>query len=500
MDSGKEPQTRARNFTIGAAIANLWFLPVAKLVLLSWVYPTTRPYVLPPSYYIAAAAALVLMVIICWAAVALIDVADKYIPPFLVTGVFLAGLVFILRRLRRFGILRVGFLGDYFRWMPHVAYILFCLLLLLLGIYFVHRHAQLLRRFAYVALMLLFPFALIVLGQLLMKGLLPGPYAPWGEAGTGRAVSSRLVLIVFDELDSRALTTARPDGMHTSSFDALSAVSTTGTRVTSPSDATELAIPSMLTGVRVDSLGRDSDGQLTLIGNGITATWADQPNVFSAVAKAGKSFGIVGWYHSYCASMGVQAKRCWTTPPIPLPQSPSNTLQKTLGILRTSYYDERAYKGREIERDSNVRRFGLQLVTDSTIDFVYLHLPLPHAPSLRQFRGNHYLGNVIRADSTLGVLRAAMENAGLWDDAAIIVTGDHGTWAKELDSRAATRPGGTRSRDVPLMIKLPGQSTPFVINKAISTRVLASLVPAILAGRVATSGQLEHHLMEKGSE
>lgn len=67
-----------------------------------------------------------------------------------------------------------------------------------------------------------------------------------------------------------------------------------------------------------------------------------------------------------------------------------------------------------------------------------------------------YLLQVGALDRALGTARAELEAAGLWDDAIVVVTADHGVQFEPGGARAVG-PGGAEVTNVPLFIKEPHQ-------------------------------------------
>jgi arylsulfatase A-like enzyme len=74
-----------------------------------------------------------------------------------------------------------------------------------------------------------------------------------------------------------------------------------------------------------------------------------------------------------------------------------------------------------------------------------------------------------------------MEEAGLWNSSALIVTSDHG-WRGNNQS--------TNKLHVPLIIKLPNSEKPFSYTPQIHTFTLFDFTREFLAGRIANNRQL----------
>jgi arylsulfatase A-like enzyme len=71
-----------------------------------------------------------------------------------------------------------------------------------------------------------------------------------------------------------------------------------------------------------------------------------------------------------------------------------------------------------------------------------------------------YDGNLAYADREVGVLRRALEEAGLWDRTVVIVTADHGEQLYEHGYISHSAQVYEESTQVPLVVRLPGPQAP----------------------------------------
>jgi arylsulfatase A-like enzyme len=129
-------------------------------------------------------------------------------------------------------------------------------------------------------------------------------------------------------------------------------------------------------------------------------------------------------------------------------------------------------------------QYAKSAVANPELDLVFIHLPVPHLPRLydrrqrkmigpRRHQSSDYLDNLALADRTIGELRASMENTGLWDRTAVIVTSDHSfRESRELD--------GKRDFRVPFIVKLPGKTEWTEFSEPIGLIVLAQLALELL--------------------
>lgn len=96
--------------------------------------------------------------------------------------------------------------------------------------------------------------------------------------------------------------------------------------------------------------------------------------------------------------------------------------------------------------------------------------------SARRAGYQRYLFQVGALDREIGALRAALVERGLWDDAVVVVTADHGVQFEPGGSRAV-QPGGVEVTSVPFFLKEPGQTEGTVDDRAVLT---TDLVPTLL--------------------
>jgi hypothetical protein len=143
-----------------------------------------------------------------------------------------------------------------------------------------------------------------------------------------------------------------------------------------------------------------------------------------------------------------------------------------------------------------LNRHALDVVADPKIGLALIHLPVPHPPAIFDTAsgdypeaGRSYADDVALADRELGMLRQAMETAGLWDGSAILVSADHG-WRTAFWRGSGNWTSGDEAASrqdtsgVPFLLKLPGQETGSIYREPFNTIVTRSLITAILDGQL----------------
>ena len=90
----------------------------------------------------------------------------------------------------------------------------------------------------------------------------------------------------------------------------------------------------------------------------------------------------------------------------------------------------------------------------------------------------------------MGLVRRSIEEAGLWNQSAVLVSADHGWrtpfWRNSPGWTAAEEAAShSDTATVPLLLKLPGQTSGAFYDKPLATIVTRRLIVDILSGRLA---------------
>jgi choline-sulfatase len=140
----------------------------------------------------------------------------------------------------------------------------------------------------------------------------------------------------------------------------------------------------------------------------------------------------------------------------------------------------------EMERPGNV-------VADTTLDwlgknrknkfFLWMHLYDPHypyrppAPFSEQYKDRPYDGEIAFADAQVGRLIGFLKANGLYQNTLIVLAGDHGESLGEHGEKNHGFFIYNATLHVPIIIRLPGSSSPRVVAELTS---LADLMPTVL--------------------
>src|SRR6266446_9551898 len=112
---------------------------------------------------------------------------------------------------------------------------------------------------------------------------------------------TRVVWMIFDEMDQRLSFRARPANLKLPEFDRLCAVSLCASNAYPPGGNTLVSIPALLTG-KVFSIGqpRSSDDLLlTSMESDRQVRWSQVTNIFDEARGLGLNTALAGWFHPY---------------------------------------------------------------------------------------------------------------------------------------------------------------------------------------------------------
>jgi hypothetical protein len=369
------------------------------------------------------------------------------------------------------------------------------------------------------------PILLLVLVEA-VRGSLLFPASAYADGAFAAPLSAspartRVVWIIFDELSQTIAFGNRAASLALPNLDALKQESFYATAAKPPATQTEISMPSLILGEKVLHANPDRPGDLRvrLSSQAGEVSWSSLPNVFDAARDLGFNTALVGWFHPYGRVLNRSLTKCyWTAgwlPPgteeIAEPQSLADAmwdrvLWQFIAMPLTGHLP--GVSPGEYERRDKLPRFAFlsdrarEIVSDPSIGLALIHLPIPHPPGIYdRERGTFttekrsYLDNVALVDRELGVLRRAMEEAGLWDRTAVLVSADHGwrtylwrgtaVWTAEDEAASHQDTAG-----IPFLLKLPNQTSGVVYGKRFNTVITRRLITGILNGQVTDTAAL----------
>lgn len=366
------------------------------------------------------------------------------------------------------------------------------------------------------------PVLALVLFQASRRTLFRYPFSAYSDRALAASYPEppkdvRVVWIIFDEMSQEMAFGNRPQGLPLPNLDRLKVASFFATAAKAPGEATLISMPGLILGEPVvEAIPRGPDDlYLRTRSQAKTVPWSTFPSVFDDARELGFNTALLGWYHPYGRVLSHSLTYCFWTPqwlnqgieerftPRDFAFSMWDRGRLQLAALPGAGHLPGVYPG-IFEREEKTKLFPLLLgralewAADPSIGLVLLHFPVPHPPSIYSpstgaltLSGQMgYLDNLALADRTLGLLRRSIEDAGLWDRSAILVSADHG-WRASYWSNA---PGWTSAEDaavrtdtstVPFLLKLPGQTSSAVYNKPLPTVVTRRLITEILSRRLS---------------
>jgi len=341
----------------------------------------------------------------------------------------------------------------------------------------------------------LWPFCLVTFGTAVLRigqlSLKPGPSANLSQNAhnPGHPREFRLVWIIFDELDERVAFDSRPAGMRLIEFDRLRAQALVAKDAYPPAKSTIASIPSLTIGKYVQTAVRASPDELLLsfLGETNVVSWSRSSNLFSQAHWDGFRTAVAGWYHPYGRLFGPILDECYALGAPIVNQFDGRSLWTSLASEFVSVVFPLHERTLYMKIHSELLTRALSLVSNRNLDLVFLHFSIPHPPSiydpgtrklavteLRLREG--YFNNLLLADQALGLLRSAMELAGVWERTTVLISSDH--WWREEDGAY-----GRIDHRVPFILKLAENSESLTYSPRLNTVLTADLISFLLKNR-----------------
>jgi hypothetical protein len=386
-----------------------------------------------------------------------------------------------------------------------------------------HSAAAVLGFFAFTGLLI---FAQLIWSCSQARNLNPAPTLHKAQLSPASAQPrQRIIWLLLDELSYQQLYERRFPGLALPAFDQLAAQSTVFTQVIPAGMYTRYILPTLFTGIPSNAVDVSARGLLVSLKNPTTGKWIpfqQHQTVFQDAIDAGYTTGIAGWYNPYCRIMPEVLDYCFWSYRESTPANLSPNRSLAVDLLRPFNYlwlDTKHLFGHGPGSPSDERRdirqhssdyhrlsvAGDAFLADSSIDFLFLHMPIPHPYGFydrkqKAFSTQHtsYIDNLALADHYLAHIRQLLEQKNQWDSSAIIVMGDHSwrttqiwkdsmTWTDEDQSASHgefdPRPG--------YIVKLPNQQTPSRIDQPFSAVFTRALLDALMQNRLQTPADLQ---------
>ena len=397
-------------------------------------------------------------------------------------------------------------------------------ILMILGVVFGGVRAL---RPVYRVLLLLSPFVLLSFGQAMyriatydpapMANGAPAPRLPDKPPG-----SPRVIWVIFDEWDQNLTFPDRPSSLQLPEIDRLRRESLYAPNVRTAAMMTDLSMPALTMGAAADAISPEGPSELmvNLAGNPTPVPWSRQNNVFREARALGFNTAIVGWAIPYCRVLHADLTECWWVSGSNQYNSAGDTVPRILIGQPRSLYENiyRSPFGQSLSTHRHAWTYhlaigkALEAVRNRGIGLTLIHLPLPHPPYFynaadqRDDRADQpvtgifnqtqkgYIDALALTDRSIGAIRRAMEQDGVWDSTTLIFSADHPFRHREaLD-------GKTTSHIVPYIVKMAGHNQPLSCDASFSALLTEKLILAVLSKELRAPEQAEAWLEKRASE
>lgn len=336
----------------------------------------------------------------------------------------------------------------------------------------------------------------------------------------------RLILVIFDELSYDLVFDHPEKGRSFQNFQELRSQSVSLGDITPMGTSTDRLIPSLLTGHPIYRIRSSLNGRLWYK-EGPELHWVPfdaNETVFRVARDQGLSSGVVGWFNPYCRILKPVLTACYWAQGIQqempiegLGASAEKSVIQNALVVPDAMISGRSLRpgapvGAQMLRQ-NIADYrtlmvqGQKMIENPGIDFVLLHLPLPHPPGFFDSRTHqlctcgNYLDNLVLADETLGVIIKQI-NATPWaGETTLIVSSDHswrvpiwrGTpgWTPEEES--VTRGREPDMRPV-FLVHFPGQNSGVNLDGPVPEYVEHDVIASLLKGEIASPEALDSYL------
>jgi hypothetical protein len=326
---------------------------------------------------------------------------------------------------------------------------------------------------------------------------LPPPARPVTEPPRAQP-ASRVVWIVFDEWDQRLTFEQRPENLALPELDRLRGEVLYASAAYAPAEQTQYSMLSTLSGRVLVRLEAARGRQLRLVfrDHPDAVLWSEHDNLFRRARQQGFRTAVVGWYIPYCTLLNDALDSCWQSDPVG--SSGGSSWSRVLAgqwqiVVKKAVF---SVSPESLDALHHSQLFDQMLgeaskaLTDPSLDLILLHLPVPHGPYFYDRQAGAYrfdmdpvLGYfdaLALVDRTVGQFRRQLEQAGLWEQTALLLTSDHWLRTSELID-------GVKEHRVPFLLKLAGQSRPAVYERAFNTVLSHELMLELLRGRLRTA-------------
>jgi len=317
-----------------------------------------------------------------------------------------------------------------------------------------------------------------------------------------------VVWIIFDELDYGIAFGRRPKGLLLPELDRFQQTSLCATHAYSPFDATAVSIPALLTGKALKMTKPLSAAEMILTGvDWTTSSLQTESTIFADMHNRGGKTALFGWFFPYSRLFGtVDVIKDYPNYFYPVSDRLAKTVVLQLrSLVESGYFSpfgDSLLVRNHISITTSMHKDVTHYLQTNQSGFAFLHYPVPHSMNIynrhiQRYGANRnikegYLDNVALVDLLLSEIRAAMQKAGTWDKALVIVSADH-HW------RFNTYDGIIDKQRVPFMVKMPYQKNTITVGKRFETVRTRDLITQVVDGKLKTPEDVSRWMAREAS-
>ena len=311
----------------------------------------------------------------------------------------------------------------------------------------------------------------------------------------------RIVWLLFDELSYDQTFDHRFPGLDLPAFDRFKGKSVVFSNVQPAGYYTEQVIPSFFLGKPVDNLSSNLDGEpmIRFAGGSHWQAFDANNTLFADAQRLGWTTGVVGWYNPYCRILDGTLNYCFwqmgdvqsDSGALPYQSALRNAVAPLIEVAHGYEHKPSFIEQKHAEDLAVLMPKAVALIRDSSISFVFIHLPIPHPPSIFSRKQNgksgSYIDNLALTDRSFAELMSAVSSTPAAANTTVIVCSDH-SWRVAMWKQAWTKEDALASKGrfdprPVLMIHFPGQQTEHVIPEPFQAIRIHEIIERVLQGQ-----------------
>ncbi|MBF0211947.1 MAG: sulfatase-like hydrolase/transferase [Magnetococcales bacterium] len=361
---------------------------------------------------------------------------------------------------------------------------------------------------------LMTPFAFVTFGKAVSMAFNPlgggviREDPTWSRLPAG-VQKPRVVTVLFDEFDFEIGFPKRPASVEMPEMDRLRKESFFSTQAYAPMHSTAKSVPAMLTGRLVTDSKHDEqnpgDKKIEFFDQG-QGMLSEQESIFSDVRAMGKrslrmspaylpNFRIAGRFDADTVVPSVLDHPNGVLDGVT--EAALISLSRVMAFFNSVGLEQSIRSWTQVHPPSGTLTSAIenavQLAVHSDADLIYLHLLLPHLPTVYDAENGRfsdvglgrqsYLANLSGVDRVFQRMRRAMEEAGRWDSTTVIIKADHYYRRKRMDM-------GLSDHRVPLIVKFAGGQPPMEFSHPFNLTLYRSFVALLMSGQLRNGQEL----------